>query len=386
MIFVDVSHTAHSPARSGVQRVVRSLVRHLPGAHPVTHDPYARCWRALSTRETVHLNAPQTGTTGSRSARWPLPTRLRGLLSRARLSPYPTLEYADAALVPEIFSPAVAASLPALRESVRGPLAAVFHDAIALRLPELTPAGTVARFPAYLRDLASFDGVAAVSEDSRRSLIDFWRWAGLRNPPPVVALPLGIDAPPSPAGPLPTGEATVLCVGTLEGRKNHVALLDACEQLWSSGLHFRLTLIGHANKQTGAPALARLAALRHRPITYLGSVDDTTLEAAYRDCLFTVYPSLMEGFGLPVLESLARGRPCIVGRGGALAESASQGGCLVVDAPTPAALAPALRSLLENRPRCEQLASEAVNRPLKPWSTYAADIASWLTSLRITPR
>jgi glycosyltransferase involved in cell wall biosynthesis len=384
MIFVDVTHTAHSPARSGVQRVVRSLVQHLPGAVPVTHDPFARQWRRLSPLEAANLAGSPVGNGGGRSARWPLVTRLRGLLSRARVITYPTLEYASAALVPEIFSPSVAASLPALRRRVRGPVAAVFHDALALRLPELTPPATVARFPAYLRELATFDGVAAVSEDSRQSLIDYWQWAGIQAPPPVVALPLGIDAPPAAPGCLPDGEPHVLCVGTLEGRKNQLALLEACERLWSKGHPFRLTLLGHANKQTGAPALARLATLRHRPVTWLGSVDEATLEAAYRTCHFTVYPSLMEGFGLPVLESLARGRPCIVGRGGALAESAVGGGCVIVDQPDADSLSLAIASLLTDRGQYQRLAAEAAARTLRTAQAHAEALAAWLAGLRFS--
>jgi len=82
-------------------------------------------------------------------------------------------------LVPEVFSPAVAAALPALVAATHGPRVALFHDAIALRFPELTPPKTVARFPAYLRELLMFDGIAAVSEDSRQSLLEYWRWLGL---------------------------------------------------------------------------------------------------------------------------------------------------------------------------------------------------------------
>ena len=226
-----------------------------------------------------------------------------------------------------MFSPEVAAALPALLASVPGPRAALFHDAIALKFPELTPAKTVARFPAYLQELLQFDGIAAISEDSRQSLLDYWRWLEAPHPPPVTVIPLGIEPPPPSSArhaPSPLQLPVILSVGSLEGRKNHVALLDACERLWSAGTTFELRLIGLAHPQTGRAALEKIRALQAmgRPLCYDGPVDDATLEAAYAGCAFTVYPSLIEGFGLPVLESLARGKPCVCSGQGALGESA----------------------------------------------------------------
>lgn len=94
-------------------------------------------------------------------------------------------------LVPELFTPAIAAALPALFAATSGPRVAVFHDAIALKFPELTPAKTVARFPSYLRELLAFDGIAANSEDSRATLLSYWDWLGIPHHP----------APPSPSSP-----------------------------------------------------------------------------------------------------------------------------------------------------------------------------------------
>ena len=207
-------------------------------------------------------------------------------------------------------------------------------DALALKLPEITPAKTVGRFPAYLQELLTFDGVAAISEDSRQTLLDYWRWLEAPHPPPVTVIPLGIEPPPPSSArhaPSPLQLPVILSVGSLEGRKNHVALLDACERLWSAGTTFELRLIGLAHPQTGRAALEKIRALQAmgRPLCYDGPVDDATLEAAYAGCAFTVYPSLIEGFGLPVLESLARGKPCVCSGQGALGESARGGGCVV---------------------------------------------------------
>src|SRR5207248_3280649 len=141
----------------------------------------------------------------------------------------PRLAMLDAGgvLVPEIFSAAVARTLPDLFAATSGPRVAVFHDAIALQFPEFTPPKTVARFPAYLIELLAFDGIAAVSDSSRTALLEYWQWLGAKNPPPVRTVPLGTDTQRSrPDGEISPAPAppVVLCVGSIEGRKNHLAL------------------------------------------------------------------------------------------------------------------------------------------------------------------
>jgi len=383
-LLIDLSHTSHTRARTGVQRVARSLRTALGAdAIAITHDPHRRAWRPLEGWEEANLTHP--GGSPGRRARWPLARRWRGALRRllgAEPAPLP----ANAGLiVPEIFSPGVAAALPGLFRETGGPRLAIFHDAIALRLPELTPFGTVARFPAYLQELLAFDGIAAVSADSRDALVDYWRWLGIKRTPPVRAIPLGTDleAAPPPVGPLPK-TPMVLCVGSIEGRKNHLALLDAAEQLWARGSRFELRLIGLVQPATGARALARLRALQAagRPVRHEGAAEDAAVAAAYAACSFTVYPSIAEGFGLPVLESVARGKPCVCSSRGALGEAAAGGGCLTVTEVSPGGLAEAIGRLLAEPALLAELSAAARRRPIRNWRDHAADVTAWLDELR----
>jgi glycosyltransferase involved in cell wall biosynthesis len=278
----------------------------------------------------------------------------------------------------------VAAALPSLFAAADGPRVALFHDAIALRFPELTPRRTVARFPAYLRELLSFDGVAAVSEASRDALEGYWDWLGAAARPAVAAIPLGLDPPGAGPAPRPREAVpTVLCVGSIEARKNHVALLDACESLWSRGVAFRLRLVGLANAETGGPALRRLDELRARGRAVIrdGPLGDEALDAAYRECAFTVYPSLAEGFGLPVAESLARGRPCICRTDGALGEIARGGGCLGLGAAASAEIAAAVERLLASPAELSVLEEAARARRFRTWAQYAGELLGWMGSL-----
>ncbi len=386
-LYLDLSHTSHTRARTGIQRVARAIHRELAGrCTAVCFDPYEDAWRPLESWETHNLAAASPAL--SRGSRWPVAARLRGKLRRAvgrssRLSAHP--HPAGGLIVPEIFSPEVSAVLPRLSALNGGPRVALFHDAIALQFPEHTPVSTSARFPGYLRDLLQFDGVAAVSEASRDCLLEYWAWLGVSKAPPVEALSLGIDAPASIPGPAALGTAPlILSVGSIEGRKNHVALLDACEALWAREIPFRLRLIGLANRETGGAALEKIEALRAagRPIRFDGPATEEDLDAAYRDCAFSIYPSVAEGFGLPVAESLARGRVCLCRADGALGEIARGGGCLDIGTAGAAAIAAAVASLLGSPFDLATLEAQARARRLKSWGQYAAELLGWMGTLK----
>jgi glycosyltransferase involved in cell wall biosynthesis len=416
-IALDLTHTAHCRAQTGIQRVTRQLLAHLAAVGedpvPLVYDRYARRWRGPDATERARLAPSAAEIPGAKRGEvWTFGQKLRGWLKRGAASEV-SVNRPTRLLAPEIFTPEVFVAYAGLRQRLGGPAGAVFYDAVVLRYPQLSPPASVARFPDYLRELAQFDGVAAISEASRSELLDQWKRLGCRNPPPVAAIPLGVDAVSGAKnarreGMLSDGATAlaerlregfsrhpewedwpgVLCVCTIEGRKNHLALLEACESLWREGVHFQLWLAGLPRPETAQSALQRAAELErsHRPVRVFGAVSDELLEALYAACKFTVYPSLYEGFGLPVMESLIRRRPCVCGRGGALVEVAQGGGCAVVDEPTAPALAAALRNLLEDTVFYACLVEAAGRRRFPNGSDYARRIAAWLETLAPHPR
>jgi glycosyltransferase involved in cell wall biosynthesis len=78
----------------------------------------------------------------------------------------------------------------------------------------------------------------------------------------------------------------------------------------------------------------------------------------------------MEGFGLPIAESLWHGKPCVCGGNGALGELARPGGCLIVDQTNPDALADAMRTLLIDGAAYERLSADARAREFRTWTDY----------------
>lgn len=264
--------------------------------------------------------------------------------------------------------------------------AAIFHDAIPIRHPAITWPRSVARHPGYMKLLARFDLVWAVSAASREDLLGFWRWQGVEKPPPVEVLSLGADfnrAPRvsgRPAAPGPPPE--LLCVGILEPRKNQALLLEAAAALWAEGAEFGLRLVGRVNPHFGAPILARVRELRRRwpGLRHDAAMDDAELSRRYAGAWASVFPTLAEGCGLPLLESLWQGTPCLCSDLPVLRENAEGGGCALAAPGDLPAWTGALRRLLADRSWRDRLAEEARKRPLPTWAGTAAALQSRLTA------
>lgn len=401
MFLVDLSHTARCPSNTGIQRVCREFFRQarlIEGDGQLTatvHDPFLGRWRQPVDHEwnLIEWNA-KIVPGKKRGARWRARDKVRGKLGSLGLPVGLTpleddaLADAEAFIAPEIFYPGTHVAYPQIFPRLTGPKIAVFYDLIALRLPQFTPVGTVKRFQTYLNELRDFDGIAAISAASRDDLLAHWREQGVTDHPPVEAVPLGVDFSnidlSNAPGPAPDAPPTALFVSTFEGRKNQIALLEAAELLWADGVNFRLQFVGMLNRETGTKAMARLEQLKAagRPVEYLGALDDQGLTETYHRADFTVYPSLMEGFGLPVIESLSYGKPCVVCEKHALGEVAVGGGCLTVPEPTAEHLAAPMRQLIEDSALREKLTAEAQTRTFRTWRDYAADILAFARGLK----
>jgi glycosyltransferase involved in cell wall biosynthesis len=258
--------------------------------------------------------------------------------------------------------------------------AAIFHDAIPLKHPQITWPQSVARHPGYMKLLARFDRVWAVSAASRAELMEFWKWQGVESPPPVEVLALGADFNSgarvthraAPATDMPS----LLCVGILEPRKNQTLLLDVAEELWAAGRRFELHLVGRVNPHFGQPILARIRALAKRfsGLHFLEAASDADVAQLYGQARVTLFPTLAEGCGLPLLESLWMGVPCICSDLPVLRENADGGGCVPVAVNDRAAWLEVLRRVLTDEALLERLTKEAMTRALPTWSAAGETI------------
>ena len=394
--FVDVSHTSHSRANTGIQRVCRSLIGAVGSDHrliPICFDPYYRAWRRLTIAETRNIRwNPCDRPSDRRRAHWDACQKGYSNLRRCfPFRPYHPLgedPRRSRFLFPEIFSADCFASSRTLRMDSSRPHIALFYDAVALRFPHLAAPEALARFPNYLTELASFDGIAAISAASRDELSAWWRNNEIRDAPPIEVIPLATIAVESGSD-LAEEETTVsdppiiLMVATLEGRKNHLALLEAAVGLWDRNLSFVLQLIGSGKPDSGQLAQIEIRRLQQAgyPIKWDGTLTDRDLTRAYRRSYCTIYPSLYEGFGMPVEESLRFSRPCICTPFGALEERAQGGGCLLLKSGESVDIAAGIERLLTDCSLYGRLCQEAQNRDFTSWSQYLDHLLGWMKTL-----
>lgn len=125
-------------------------------------------------------------------------------------------------------------------------------------------------------------------------------------------------------------ENFILFVGTIEPRKNLVALLRAfAEVLRATDLRPQLVIAGQEGWLTGETMnYIESEGLVNR-VKFTGYITDEDLRALYASCSVCVYPSLYEGFGLPPLEAMACGAPVIASNVPSLSEAVGQGALLV---------------------------------------------------------
>ncbi len=366
VIFLAATHTAKSTARTGIQTVVRSLICGLVaiGAklYLVRRPKWGRHFSLLSAQQSKALGC------SSEIGRFS-EDQLRG----------------SWLLVPEVVYDSRDHRMmrDAQRRGMR--VAAIFHDAIPIIHPTLVRKEAAKCHAAYMETLTQADLVIAVSNTVADQFRDFARSRHL-NMPPIQVCPLPGEMPGIPrqfpeARP-PDGPVRILSVSTLDPRKNHAGLIRAFN-LASSSLPGRELFLDLAGAPyTGAQNIVqevRRATKANPRIAWHGSVTAEKLSQLYGQCDFTVYPSLVEGFGLPILESLWHGRPCLCANYGAMAETAAGGGCLTIDLRDSEKLVEAIVDLATQPGLRDRLEKEIDQRRFKTWSDYAKELCNELT-------
>jgi glycosyltransferase involved in cell wall biosynthesis len=177
---------------------------------------------------------------------------------------------------------------------------------------------------------------------------------------------------PGPAAPAALG---FVSVATLERRKNLGALLEAFSEVLSRRPDAALRLIGQAANDA---AIVRAIADRvgvARAVRIEGYLPDVEVAAAYRGATAVAYPSLYEGFGLPILEAMASGAPVVTSDRGAMREVAGDA-ALLVDPDSPRAIAQALLRIAGDAALRADLRARGLARAADfTWDRAAADYA-----------
>lgn len=212
------------------------------------------------------------------------------------------------------------------------------HDLSFIRFPEAHPAGRAAFLSRHLPEtLERASRIITPSAVTREELLSLFAL----SPGKVVVTPLGVAGCFHPRTSEECRSALaerdleyrgyLLFVGTLEPRKNLAHLLDAWTSL-PDKVRRRYPLVIVGGRGWGDdPLLGRIKMLeRHMPLRYLDYVPAGALAVLYSAAAMVVYPSAYEGFGLPVLESMASATPVVCCSNTAMEEYAGDAAFLSV--------------------------------------------------------
>ena len=323
-IVVDVSPLSHP--RTGIGNYIRGSLAGMAEAGAGRHELVA--FAPTSLRGPARIRAALDGITVSRRL-LPVPAShaLRTAWSRAG---HPAVERLAGALDAFLFSELM---YPAQRAGVR---ATVFHDLIPLRHPEWCTSRTISMHTRKARNAArTCDVVFANSDATAADLVSL---LGI-EPDRIVHAPPGLAPGLGPIGPAAElGGPSILGLGTIEPRKNLARLVEA----WRL-LDGELGLVLAGGEGWGdRPDLADPRVLR------LGYVPDVEIARLYRGASVLVFPSLFEGFGMPVVEAMACGTPVVASAHPSLDEACGDA-AVRVDPLDPEAIADGIRDALARR-------------------------------------
>ncbi len=231
-------------------------------------------------------------------------------------------------------------------------LTSFVHDVTPLLMPELHTASNVRYFRSFAeRVLPRLAGIIVPSESVRRDLAERLKVRDDR----ITVIPHGVDEDFFPMGgqepkrrayDLP--DQYVLFLGSLEPRKNLPAALEAWRLLPEELRRQYPMVVAGASGWKNAALKSELARAKAEGVRVIGYVEPHALPLVYGSAAVFVFPSLYEGFGMPLLEAMAAGAPVVTSNTSSLPEVAGDAG-LLVDPKSPAELARAIERVLTDR-------------------------------------
>ncbi len=257
----------------------------------------------------------------------------------------------------------------------------VVYDLIPITHPQFAP-GRSKRFSAWIdHAAANSDTICTISEYSKRELLSYLHSKGVHRDIYVTGLPHEFKNAAENSGPGVSAEVRrlagtrfMLCVGTLDRRKNVVGLLRAWHELYKQGVPVPNAVICGAAGRGASEIdefLHQIARDAGKAVTIIHSPSDAELELLYRACQFSVFPSFVEGWGLPVGESLWFGKPVLCANCSSMPEA---GGKFAVyfDHSKPGSFQNALRQMIENPVELP----DNIREQLTTWEDTAASICA----------
>ena len=252
----------------------------------------------------------------------------------------------------------------------RTPLVVTMHDLTPLNAPAILRKWRYRLFYRLaLWQCKRADALIVDSETSRQDALG----AGIALAERIFVAPLAVPQEPSQKLPQEATEFQiplepyVLHVGSDDWNKNRKGVLRAFARL-AQTTNLRLVLVGGS----GARLTNLPDDLRPR-ITHYSWIDHASLRRLYAGAVVFVFPSLFEGFGLPILEAMSVGTPVVTSSRGAMKEVAGEA-ALLVDPERPDAIAAAIRQIVESQTLTKELRARGVVRAVEfTWERTAQE-------------
>ena len=256
----------------------------------------------------------------------------------------------------------------------------IFHDAVPIVLKDYYSSSHAEIFLEYMNDLSQSDFMFSVSESSNK---DYKQLVSKPKNPKLKNIALlsphnikeGNEFVPKINN---TKEIEVLFVSSVVTRKNHVNFLKAYsiaqKKIQSAGYNINLSLIA---ADVGVPEnyLKELNVLISETNTkFKVNVSEEDLKKAYKNADFTVYPSVYEGYGLPIVESLSAKTPVACSNTSSMKEIAELGGCITFDPYNIDDMANAIVLLATDSKKRNSLVKEIESIKEYSWKDYALNI------------
>ncbi len=211
----------------------------------------------------------------------------------------------------------------AIRQSMGLKVVLCCHDIIPIKYTHFVP-GMESYYAPYIAEMGK--NADHILCDSHHTRMDLTVWLESQNttPPACSVFPLGCELQATATASVQIHPIVqdllkipyILLVSTIEKRKNHATICQAYTRLIEEGVHIEdlpqlvfVGGIGHGGQElmTDIRSDNRIK----NKVTVLSGLGDDDLNLLYNHCRFTVYPSIYEGFGLPIAESLGHGKLCI---------------------------------------------------------------------------
>jgi glycosyltransferase involved in cell wall biosynthesis len=373
-IYADITELATNPIRSGIQRVVRQLLRHWPATSelvPCLFDTKKHALFVLPA-DVIELLLDDRKHVRGRSEQ-EIAVMIAARLASSAGDRVPT----DNAtiLVPEVFFEWTRAKFYSwMCERFADRIYFIAYDFIPWLYPDSIGVERGGSLMPYIKTLQAVRRIGFISAKTRDDYAKRIVRDSTRGGP---ILSLGADGLALERQHFDPARRLFASLGSVDGRKNQHLVLRAFRQLWAEGVDAELAIVGRFFDENSEIA-REIVAAKHEPRFHHHAVaSDEDVNNILRRARATIYVSSIEGYGLPPVESLQAGIPVIAMSNVPSTAALPERGQIRIDEPRPEEIAQAVRRMLDDT-EAARLWKEAAALKLTTWKQAAAAVAHWV--------